>query len=43
MCIEDAAVLAELLADARIKSYAKVEKAFAVFDEAAEKREPDPK
>lgn len=33
MAIEDAAVLSEMLADEKVKSYEDVEKAFAVFDE----------
>ena len=32
MCIEDAAVLAELLADKNVKTYEDVEAAFSVYD-----------
>lgn len=38
MCIEDAAVLAELLADERIQTHADVEKAFAVYNEVRKPR-----
>lgn len=38
MCIEDAAVLSEILADRHIKSYADVDNAFAVYDEVRRPR-----